>query len=478
MIRRLLKWLGWVVGSIVVSAAGSLVVDSVGHERVFTSAGRMILGAGSFLGQVLPMPVWLLGIVSFMILSAGIVFIGEAATRALKFASGPPAPWDEILAKMVEQNRRALQDREVRLGEKDTAIARQEESIRDLKAALVRAGKVAKGGDAAAREALAEARRSGDAGRLQAVLVGEADKLGDKAKELMGDYWQLCREIAAVAFLRGDIEEAEKRIGIILKAAPDDLEAINRMGHIHMLRGRLEDAEKTYKRVLELAATQEGRAAAYGNLGLVYKTRGDLDGAEKMHRKALEINEKLGRLAGMASHYGNLGLVYRRRGDLDRAEQMHRKSLEIDEKLGRLAGMASHYGNLGLVYQTRGDLDEAERFYRKSLEISEKLGLPELTANQYGNLGLVYKRRGDLDKAEQMHRKALEIDEKLGRLEGMANQYSNLGSVYQTRGDLGQARELSGKAVKLYQRIEMPHMAQKVQGWIDVLDQEGGRDRE
>ncbi len=244
------------------------------------------------------------------------------------------------------------------------------------------------------------------------------------------------------------------------------------LGLIFRTRGDLDQAEAMHRRSLEIEeklGRLEGMASDYGNLGLIFETRGDLDQAEAMHRKALEINEKLGRLEGMASQYGNLGLIFRTRGDLDQAEAMHRKALEINEKLGRLEGMASDYGNLGLIFKTRGDLDQAEAMHRKALEINEKLGRLEGMANQYGNLGLIFRTRGDLDQAEAMHRKSLEIEEKLGRLEGMANQYGNLGLIFETRGEAETAREYWGMAVELYTQIGMPHMVEKVQGWIDGL---------
>jgi len=74
-----------------------------------------------------------------------------------------------------------------------------------------------------------------------------------------------------------------------------------------------------------------------------------------------------------------------------------------------------------------------------------------------------------LAKAEDMQKKALEIDKKLGRLEGMASDYSNLGNVYEERGDIGKAREYWEKAVGLCKRIGMPHMVEKVEGWIERI---------
>jgi len=242
--------------------------------------------------------------------------------------------------------------------------------------------------------------------------------------------------------------------------------------HLYQL-GDLDEAEIMIRMSLEInekLGLLEGIAVGYSNLGLIYQTRGDLDEAENMIRKSLEINEKLGRLEGMAISYGNLGLIFQTRGDLDEAENMILKSLEINEKLGRLEGLASQYGNLGLINKKHGNLDEAEKMFHKSLEISEKLGRLDGMANQYGNLGLVYKARGDLDESEKMHRKSLQIEEKLGRLEGMANDYGNLGNLAELQGKMAEARELWTQSRDLFNQVGMPHMVEKMQGWLDELD--------
>ena len=200
------------------------------------------------------------------------------------------------------------------------------------------------------------------------------------------------RKIAEWAYLIGNIEQAERSLAIILAVEPNDLDAINRSGHIHQLKGRLDDAECCYRRRLELAPADEGVAAtSYGNLGLVLRTRGDLEGAEAMFRKSLEIEERLGRPEGMASAYGNLGLVLRTRGDLDGAEAMFRKSLEINERLGRPEGMAKQYGNLGGVCRARGDTAGAREWWTRALELFRRIGMTR-------EGGLVQKWLDDLDR--------------------------------------------------------------------------------
>jgi len=403
---------------------------------------------------------------------------------------------DQVLAKVERHHR-------IQIHQRDQQIA-------TLRAALERVQNEAAAGDKEAQAAIAEARKSGDANKLKTTLIRIADQQEQEIKERAADFVELCREIAAVAFLTGDLDEARRRLDTVLRLVPDDRDATIGLGNLHFTRGELDAAEHHYRRVLALSPDSlewttisygnlgliyqtrghldeaelmqrkalrinerlgrlDGMAANYNNLGVIYQTRGDLDQAELMQRKSLEINEKLGRLESMASNYTNLGVIYEIWRDLDQAEAMHRKSLEINEKLGRLEGMANNYGNLGTMYQTRDDLKQAEAMHRKALEIEENLGHLEGMASEYGNLGLVYRARGDLDQAEVLLRKALQINEKLGRLEGMARQYGNLGLICRTRDDSSGAREHWNQARELFQRAQMSHMVAEVQAWIDEL---------
>jgi len=292
----------------------------------------------------------------------------------------------------------------------------------------------------------------------------------------------MASEYAALGLVcagRGDFEKAEEwhQKGLEIEEKIGRLEGIARqysnLGLVYRRRGELDKAEGMHKKSLEIEkklGRLEGVARDYGNLGLVYQTRGELDKAEEMQKKSLEIKEKLGLQEGMANSYGNLGLIYHARGELDKAEEMYKKSLEISEPAGMVELTANQYGNLGLIYMDRGELDKAEEMHKKSLEINKKMGRLEGMASDYGNLGLIYKTRGELDKAEEIFREGLKIEEKFGLLEGMAAKYSNLGWIYKQRGDIAKAREYWEKAVELYKRIGMPHMVEKMEGWIESID--------
>ncbi len=212
-------------------------------------------------------------------------------------------------------------------------------------------------------------------------------------------------------------------------------------------------------------------AMLFGNLGVVYRRQGNLNKAEEMYLKSLRISEELGNLELTTNQYGNIAVLYYTRGDLDKAEKMLLKSLEIAKELGLLEFVATCYGNLGTVYMERGNLDKAEEMYLKALATNEELGRLEGIANNYGNLGLLYTDQEDLDKAEEMYLKSLKISEECGLLELTANQYTNLGTLYGKRGEVGKAREYWEKARDLFVKIGMPHMAKKVQGWLDRLEE-------
>ena len=133
--------------------------------------------------------------------------------------------------------------------------------------------------------------------------------------------------------------------------------------------------------------------------------------------------------------------------------------------------MARQYGNLGIVYKTRGDPAQAEELYRKSLVIYEELDSKVGMASEYGNLGNIYITLEELEKAEKYHRKSLAINEELGRKEGMATDYGNLGIIYKTRGELGKTRDIWETSKSLFLAMGADHMAEKIQGLIEGLDE-------
>ncbi|NBC34506.1 MAG: tetratricopeptide repeat protein [Alphaproteobacteria bacterium] len=213
------------------------------------------------------------------------------------------------------------------------------------------------------------------------------------------------------------------------------------------------------REALETTSSDKARshlAVACHQLGIVAQKRGDLDDAERWYRKSLEMWQALGDRPGMATTYHQLGMVAQERGDLDDAERWYRKALGIDEALGERPGMAQSYHQLGMVAQERGDLDDAERWYRKAVEIDEALGDRPGMAQSYHQLGNVGYLRGDLDDAERWYRKSLEIGEALANGPVMALTYGQLGLLAETRGSKAEALAWMVRCVALFDQFPHP----------------------
>jgi tetratricopeptide (TPR) repeat protein/energy-coupling factor transporter ATP-binding protein EcfA2 len=247
--------------------------------------------------------------------------------------------------------------------------------------------------------------------------------------------------------------------------------------------GLYDDAMSISHRASKFVASDSvEESTLYDIFGIIYQKRDNLEMAEKMHLKALGINEKLNHKIGMSNCCGHLGLLYGRQEKYNEAEKMHKKSLELleqveskDEKC--YVFMANAYTNIGLIYQMRYKdpvgLKKAIEFYFDALKIYKRLKRSDGIADIYGNIGNVYRICNDLDKAMELYHKSLRINEQLGRQEGIANNYSNLGIVHRLRGEVGEARKYWIKAHYICIEMPMPHMVEKVQDWLNKLD-EGG----
>ena len=297
------------------------------------------------------------------------------------------------------------------------------------------------------------------------ALLGE---LAEEETALAAERWKARGAMALNSFIATAIGSYERAIG----CNPEDIEAQSLLGHLYLRTGDLGRAQIAYEHLVHLGHRFGNKGLisfAYLACGNVEFTRRNLDKAERFFKKSLEIEESLDRKGGMASAYGNLGAVEKERGALDLAENYHKQSLALNEELGRKEGIADQFGNLGLIERRRGNSEAAEKYFKRSLAIEKKLDRKVGIASDYGNLGVVERDRGHLDSAEVYHKKSLAIEKEIGRKEGVAIQYANLGSVEKDRGNIAGAVDYWRRALALYQEIGMPHMVEKVQGWIDEV---------
>jgi tetratricopeptide (TPR) repeat protein len=243
------------------------------------------------------------------------------------------------------------------------------------------------------------------------------------------------RKVAEWAYLIGNIEQAERSIGVLLAIDSEDLDAINRLGLVQLHLGRFDDAEAGFQKVLDLASDDIGwQAVAAGNIGMVRLERWDFT--------RLDF---IGALDGLLM------------------------ALQLNERIGSVSGTAKAYGNLALVHQRLDDLPKAQVMLRKALALFKKKSLEQEVARTYANLGAVLKARGKPRAARVVLCKAANTAQAISNTAVLAGAYANLGALFEEAGDFAEARRLWTLARDLYAQIGAGPNMERVKGWLDGL---------
>ncbi len=193
----------------------------------------------------------------------------------------------------------------------------------------------------------------------------------------------------AIALHRaGRLDQAEAIYRRILKADPDNAEALHLLGVVAGQRGDHDECV----RLIERAISHEPDVPKYhANLGTSLRELRRLDEAVQAFERAVALDPDYSE-----AHY-NLGLALESRDRLDEAVASYRRVLEIDP------AHADACNNLGVALQVDGRIGEAREYFRRAVAIAADYA-PALS-----NLGRSLLDDGLADEALDYLRRALEI---------------------------------------------------------------------
>lgn len=163
----------------------------------------------------------------------------------------------------------------------------------------------------------------------------------------------------------GNLEQAENICKGILKAQPDNAEALHLLGLIGF---KLGDYAMALKNIRKAIKADPDNADAYFDLGNILQEKGEISKALTNYKKAIKLHPDY------AEAYNNMGIALQDDMKLDKAIQSYQKAIRID------ARYAEAYNNLGVVFQEKKQLDEAVTNFQKALLLK-----PDYT-NAYHNL--------------------------------------------------------------------------------------------
>lgn len=210
-------------------------------------------------------------------------------------------------------------------------------------------------------------------------------------------------------------------------------------GLAHHQVGRLGEAERVYRKILEL---DPRHGDSLHLLGMVAMQTGYNDAAAELICKAIGWN------GANPAYHTNLGNVLQRQSRFEEAVGCYDRAIDLQPE------SVAAYSNRGVALQFLGRLEEAGASLERALELR-----PE-SAEAHANLGSLRLKQGRPAEAETCERRALAIQPEY------AEAWSNLGTVLDVLGRAKEALAAFERAVELKPGFAVACLGRAMQGML------------
>ena len=196
--------------------------------------------------------------------------------------------------------------------------------------------------------------------------------------------------IEALAHHRaGRLDEARAIYERIIELDPSQPSALDLLGMIHHQQGRQEQAADFVQRAIAAAPTVAG---FYHHLGVIRMKQRQCADAEKSFRRAMELG-----MAGHVESLNNLGLALQGQGRVDEAIEQFQRTIELHPT------HPAARNNLGNAWRVKKMNDQAIAAYRQAVALQNDY------YRAWVSLGTVLFEVGDLAGAEEACRRAIAL---------------------------------------------------------------------
>lgn len=197
---------------------------------------------------------------------------------------------------------------------------------------------------------------------LYTPLIGFSIFLGEIVKKIKRfrqvAFCSLILFYSFLTFYRGlDWQDPVRLWSKATEVYPSEFRSLVNLGAALEQKGLLNDAEKVYKKALDLEDIDfQERAKVYHNLGGIYERLEEIDRAEEFYRLSLRINPKL------ALPHLSLGMLMERKGEESKAIEEYKEAVELDPYL------VYAYFRLGILY-ARDRNPVAIEYFTKAIKV-------------------------------------------------------------------------------------------------------------
>jgi predicted O-linked N-acetylglucosamine transferase (SPINDLY family) len=217
----------------------------------------------------------------------------------------------------------------------------------------------------------------------------------------------------------GNLQQAEERYRKILKANPQNEDALHFLGVLVFQLGQYDTASDLICQAIKLNPEQ---SIFFDSLGTVLKAQRDTKKAMEAYYRALEINPN------NFKTYNNIGVLLQEIGKYQESIQALYKAIAINPKYDEAIY------NLGLVLQTQGRLEESIQAYQRVIHLQ-----PD-HAGAHNNLGNALQEQGRLEESIQAYQQVIHLQP------GYVKAHNNLGIILKEQGRLEES-------IEAYQRV-------------------------
>ncbi len=321
-----------------------------------------------------------------------------------------------------------------------SGIATQIQLYEALGNALERAGEYAAATGAFERGQACLAADPSPAGRRSAA------EFGLRAARVLGLHGQYAAGLAKIAEARQLAAEGEDQ-ALRARISNQEVALLYRQG---------EDARAealAAQTVADLQGTPHTRelAEALNALGVLRDVAGRLAEAVETYEACLALWQALGDDYQRVRTQQNLAIVLRYLGRLAEARQLDEAALAFWEKMDAPNQVALAHNNLGETDLLVGQLESAEAHYTRAREIWLRLGDPLYTITVTLNLATVRAEREELSSARWLANSTVSQSQEAGTDEYLPDAYRLLAHIHMLEGELEAALDFAQKSLALAQ---------------------------
>jgi tetratricopeptide (TPR) repeat protein len=251
-----------------------------------------------------------------------------------------------------------------------------------------------------------------------------------------------------------------------------------RLAHAFLYAGKVDEAERIFKDVLETKTEDVNELNCLASLGDIYRLTSRCTEAEHTFRKGLELIQKIFEREGVhqvqpTSFHRHYALSLKLANRYADAEDHYKKALSISRKSVAetpevyLPGLSMVLNDFAILYHEMNQHSKAGEFYREALDNYERLSKDwSISYDKYvawalNNYSILLRQTSNETEARKYYHEALQIGRELAQKYPenifhphlLATVLNNLGVLRRNRGENDEAEEVLLEALEVKQEL-------------------------